>query len=103
MATSALAGLGAGFGRTVLGGQELLGKGLQKLGAESVGQFLERDAQMGRQNLLKELQQYKEANPFSAGSGQLVGEVGATLPVGGLLARGLSAIPAVGTKTTGYS
>jgi len=98
MATSALAGLGAGFGRTVLGGQELLGKGLQKLGAETVGQFLESNAQMGRQNLLKELQQYKEANPISAGGGQLVGEVGATLPVGGLLARGLSAIPTVGTK-----
>jgi hypothetical protein len=98
MATSALAGLGAGFGRTVLGGQELLGKGLQKLGAESVGQFLERDAQMGRQNLLKELQQYKEANPFTAAGGQLVGEVGATLPVGGLLAKGLSAIPAVGAR-----
>ena len=98
MATSALAGLGAGFGRTVLGGQELLGKGLQKLGAESAGQFLSRDAQMGRERLLKELQQYKEANPISAGGGQLVGEVGATLPVGGLLARGLSAIPAVGTR-----
>lgn len=98
MATSALAGLGAGFGRTVLGGQELLGKGLQKLGAESVGQFLSRDAQMGRERLSRELQQYKEANPISAGGGQLVGEVGATLPVGGLLAKGLSAIPAVGTK-----
>jgi hypothetical protein len=98
MATSALAGLGAGFGRTVLGGQELLGKGLQKLGAESVGQFLSRDAQMGRERLSRELQQYKEANPISAGGGQLVGEVGATLPVGGLLARGLSAIPTVGTK-----
>jgi hypothetical protein len=98
MATSALAGMGAGFGRTVLGGQELIGKGLQKLGAETVGQYLERDAQMGRQNLLKELQQYKEANPFSAGGGQLVGEIGATLPVGGLLAKGLSAIPVVGTR-----
>jgi hypothetical protein len=98
MATSALAGLGAGFGRTVLGGQELLGKGLQKLGAESAGQFLSRDAQMGRERLLKELQQYKEVNPISAGGGQLVGEIGATLPVGGLLARGLSAIPTVGTK-----
>ena len=38
---SALAGLGAGFGRTVLGGQELLGQGLQKLGAETVGQLIE--------------------------------------------------------------
>jgi len=95
---SALAGLGAGFGRTVLGGQELLGQGLKKLGAETIGQLLERDAQMGRQKLSQELEQYKQANPFSAAGGQLVGEVGATLPVGGLLAKGLSAVPALSTK-----
>lgn len=95
---SALAGLGAGFGRTVLGGQELLGQGLQKLGAETVGQLIERDAQMGRQKLAQELEQYKQANPISAAGGQLVGEVGATLPVGGLLAKGLSSVPVLSTK-----
>ena len=95
---SALAGLGAGFGRTVLGGQELLGQGLKKLGAETIGQLLERDAQMGRQKLSQELEQYKQANPFSAAGGQLIGEVGATLPVGGLLAKGLSAVPTLSTK-----
>lgn len=95
---SALAGLGAGFGRTVLGGQELLGQGLKKLGAETIGQLLERDAQMGRQKLSQELEQYKQANPFSVAGGQLVGEVGATLPVGGLLAKGLSAVPTLSTK-----
>jgi hypothetical protein len=96
--TSALAGLGAGFGRTVLGGQELIGKGLQKVGAETIGQMIERDAQMGRQKLAQELEQYKQANPFSAGGGQLVGEIGATLPVGGLLAKGLSAVPAISAR-----
>lgn len=96
--TSALAGLGAGFGRTVLGGQELIGKGLQKLGAETIGQAVERDAQMGREKLLQELDRYKQANPFSAGGGQLVGEIGATLPVGGLLAKGLSAVPAISSR-----
>jgi hypothetical protein len=95
---SALAGLGAGFGRTVLGGQELLGKGLQKVGAETIGQMIERDAQMGREKLSQELDRYKQANPFSAGSGQLVGEIGATLPVGGLLAKGLSAVPAISAR-----
>jgi hypothetical protein len=95
---SALAGLGAGFGRTVLGGQELIGKGLKKVGAETIGELIERDAQMGRQKLAEELEQYKQANPFSAGGGQLVGEIGATLPVGGLLAKGLSAVPALSTK-----
>jgi len=96
--TSALAGLGAGFGRTVLGGQELIGKGLQKVGAETIGQMIERDAQMGRQKLAQELERYKQANPFSAGGGQLVGEIGATLPVGGLLAKGLSAVPAISAR-----
>lgn len=96
--TSALAGIGAGFGRTVLGGQELIGKGLQKLGAETIGQAVERDAQMGREKLLQELDRYKQANPFSAGGGQLVGEVAATLPVGGLLAKGLSAVPAISAR-----
>lgn len=91
--TSALAGLGAGFGRTILGGQELIGKGFRKVGAETVGTMIEQDAQMGREKLLQELEIYKQANPFSAGGGQLVGEIGATLPVGGLLARGLTAIP----------
>jgi len=95
---SALAGLGAGFGRTVLGGQELLGKGLQKVGAETIGQMIERDAQMGREKLSQELERYKQANPFSAGGGQLVGEIGATLPVGGLLAKGLSAVPAISAR-----
>lgn len=95
---SALAGLGAGFGRTVLGGQELIGKGLQKLGAETIGQAVERDAQMGREKLLQELDRYKQANPFAAGGGQLAGEIGATLPVGGLLAKGLSAVPAISAR-----
>lgn len=96
--TSALAGIGAGFGRTVLGGQELIGKGLQKLGAETIGQAVERDAQMGREKLLQELDRYKQANPFSAGGGQLAGEIAATLPVGGLLAKGLSSVPAISAR-----
>jgi len=98
--TSVLAGLGAGFGRTVLGGQELIGKGLRKVGAETVGAMLEQDAQMGREKLLQELEAYKQANPFSAGGGQLIGEIGATLPVGGLLAKGLTAIPGATARAT---
>lgn len=90
---SVLAGLGAGFGRTVLGGQQLIGQGLEALGAEQVGKYLTEDAIKGRQKLLEELSPYAMKNPVSAGAGKMVGEIIPTLPVGGILAKGASAIP----------
>uniref|UniRef100_UPI000AC1704A transglycosylase SLT domain-containing protein n=1 Tax=Cupriavidus basilensis TaxID=68895 RepID=UPI000AC1704A len=44
------AGLGHGFGSIVLGGQQLIGKGLSALGAEKAGNWLVNDANAGLRN-----------------------------------------------------
>jgi hypothetical protein len=92
------AGLGAGVGNVALGAQNLVGMGLEKLGAQAAGQWLQRDATMGKEKLKGEVAPYKEANPMTAGGGELAGEIVSTLPVGGVLAKGLSMIPWVATK-----
>lgn len=92
------AGLGAGVGNVALGAQNLVGMGLEKLGAQSAGQWLQRDAAMGKEKLKGEVAPYKEANPMTAGGGELAGEIVSTLPVGGALAKGVSLIPGVAQK-----
>lgn len=89
------AGLGAGVGNVALGAQNLVGMGLEKLGAESAGRWLQENAAMGKRNIQAELQPYKEANPYTAGGGELAGEIVSTLPVGGALAKGVQAIPQI--------
>jgi hypothetical protein len=93
-----LAGLGTGVGNVALGGQNLLGIGLEKLGASRIGKFLQEDAETGKQKLQKELEPYKSVAPLRAGGGELVGEVVSTLPVGGGLAKGLTMIPGAAQK-----
>jgi hypothetical protein len=109
------AGLGKGFGSTVLGAQQLLGKGLQKVGdlvsdkpsitslvtgkdkrglLQSAGDWLVKDAEQGRAKLAAELAPYKDVSPIAAGGGELGGEIFATLPVGGVLAKGAQAVGA---------
>lgn len=92
------AGLGAGVGNVALGAQNLVGMGLEKLGATSAGQWLQRDATMGKEKLKGEVAPYKEANPMTAGGGELAGEIVSTLPVGGALAKGVSLIPGAAQK-----
>lgn len=93
-----LAGLGTGVGNIALGGQNLLGIGLEKLGASRIGKFLQEDAETGKQKLQKELEPYKAVAPLRAGGGELAGEIVSTLPVGGGLAKGLSMIPGAAQK-----
>lgn len=81
------AGLGKGFGTTVLNLQEYAGKGLKAIGADAAGGWLVSDAEKGKQKLASELAPYKEANPISTGAGELGGEVIATLPVGSVLGK----------------
>ncbi len=88
---SVAAGLGKGFGQTALGAQQLLGKGLRAIGADSAGGWLVEDAAAGRKRLDAELQPYKDAHPIAAGGGEFGGEMLATLPVGGALAAPLKA------------
>lgn len=92
------AGLGAGVGNVALGAQNLVGMGLEKLGATSAGQWLQRDATMGKEKLKGEVAPYKEANPMTAGGGELAGEIVSTLPAGGALAKGVSMIPGAAQK-----
>ncbi|MDT7514687.1 hypothetical protein [Rhodoferax mekongensis] len=127
VATSVAAGLGSGVGRAVLGVQRLLGQGIEKVGnlgsspsitdlivkpkgniVQRAGQWLIEDADTGRMKLADEVAPYKTANPMSAGAGELTGEVLATLPVGGVLAKGAQALGAAPTvvralQTTGMT
>jgi uncharacterized protein YoaH (UPF0181 family) len=92
------AGLGSGVGNVALGAQNLVGMGLEKLGAQSAGQWLQRDAATGKEKLKREVAPFKEANPMTAGGGELVGEIVGSLPVGGALAKGVSMIPGASAR-----
>jgi hypothetical protein len=128
------AGLGEGFGKTVLGAQSLYGKLVKELGSDDLagkamrilamgtpvgglvnaaaqpsaptitglvtgqqpqnllqrtGSWLVNDAAQGRAKNAGELQPFAEAHPTAAGAGQVGGEIIATLPVGGVIAKGL--------------
>ena len=103
-AIAPFAGAYTGVGNIVLGGQKLLGKGLTALGAKDTGQFLTEDA-IRRQELQKQfIQPYKDVAPGYAGTGEFAGEVFATLPVGGFLAKPIQAvgqaIPKIASVTT---
>jgi hypothetical protein len=103
-AIAPFAGAYTGVGNIVLGGQKLLGKGLTALGATDTGQFLTEDA-MRRQELQKQfIQPYKDVAPGYAGTGEFTGEVLATLPVSGAIAKPVQmlgqAIPKIASVTT---
>lgn len=92
------AGLGKGVGTVALGAQDLVGMGLEKLGANQAGKWLQTDAELGRRKLSSEVAPYKEANPMTTGGGELAGEIAATLPVGAGLASGLSKVAPSATR-----
>lgn len=82
--TSFAAGLGHGFGSTVLGAQQLLGHGLQALGANTAGDWLVSDANQGLKKIGGEYNPYSQAHPVAAGVGNIGGAVVATAPLGAL-------------------
>ncbi len=90
---SFLAGAGRGTGNTVLGIQQLVGKGVAEGGRRSGwdwmrrgGEWLVDDANQGVRNLEAENKPYREANPKSNFAGDLTGMVGSSvvLPTGKL-------------------
>lgn len=107
------AGLGHGFGSIVLGGQQLLGKGLEALGSigqqknltslvtgqqpqnmvQRAGQWLVNDANAGLRKIGGEFDPYGKANPISAATGDIAGAVAPSLMLGGggLLSKGAQA------------
>jgi hypothetical protein len=108
------AGLGSDFGKTVLTGQGYVGKSLQKLGdlvtpdrqsisglvkgqknrglIQSAGDWLVSDAEMGKRNIDAENAPYQAAHPIANGIGQVGGGVIATLPVGGVIGKGIQGL-----------
>lgn len=86
------AGLGKGFGQVVLNAQKYAGKGLDAIGADAAGQWLVNDANAGLKRIEGELAPYKEQSPTAAGAGEIGGNIVATLPVGGVLAKGVRAV-----------
>jgi hypothetical protein len=100
MLASLGAGLGHGFGSTMLGVQQLVGRGMQALGGigESpnltsiitgqqpmnvvgrAGQWLTQDAEHGIANLDQQYAPYSAAHPIVAGTGNVGGQIAGTLP-----------------------
>jgi hypothetical protein len=90
------AGLSKGVGNVMFGGQRLAGKGLKLLGAEETGQALIQDAARRQAEQEAFIAPYREAAPVRTGAGEFTGEVVSTLPVGGVIAKGVSKIPGAG-------
>ena len=102
-------GISKGIGDIMFGGQRLVGQGLQALGAQETGQALMQDA--ARRKAMEEanLAKYREVAPGAVPVGEFVGQTVATLPVGGLIGKGLQAVsPALAplaqsVRTGGFS
>lgn len=99
------AGVGKGVGDVALNAQRYLGKGINSVGdfftqgdgGNAAGNWLVQDAEQGLKKISGELAPYKEVSPIAAGGGELAGNIVATLPVGGVLGRGVSAVaPSLG-------
>jgi len=75
------AGLGHGFGSIMLGGQQLIGKGLSALGAEKAGNWLVNDANAGLRKIGGEFDPYQQTNPLTATAGDIGGSIVATAPL----------------------
>lgn len=70
------AALGHSFGRSVLGIQQLAGKGLQQFDAtKDAGDWLYNDATQGAKKLDAEMAPYEQANPKTAVAGEVTGAV----------------------------
>jgi hypothetical protein len=102
------AGFSKGVGDIMFGGQRLVGKGLEAVGAAETGRALMEDAARRQAEQEAFIAPYKQAAPTLTGAGELTGQVVGTLPVGGVIARGVGAIPgaaplAQSIRTGGFS
>jgi len=98
-----VAGFAQGVAGIGIGAEELLGRGLQAVGAETAGGRLRDFAAQGREGWDKAMVPFRAAAPTGTGMGKLAGEIAVTYPVGGFLAAPVKLagkiIPA-GTKIT---
>jgi hypothetical protein len=84
-------GIIKGGGNIMFGGQQLVGKGLQSVGATQAGQSLISDAQRRQAETQARVAPFKQEYPMSTGAGELGAEAAITAPIGGLIARPLAA------------
>lgn len=75
------AGVGRGVQQTALGAQQLLGHGLQAVGATTPGNWLVNDADKGLAQGSADVAPYSAAHPIATGAGQLTGGAAATAPL----------------------
>lgn len=113
------AGLGHGFGSTMLGAEQLLGRGIQALapttapevmpgdegaamlaGMRPLGNALANDAQRGIANTNAQYAPYAAAHPVAAGAGNIGGMVAATAPLA-VMTPGMGGMGFLGRATTG--
>ena len=105
---AAAEGIISGGGNVMFGGQQLVGQGLQAVGATQAGQALITDAQRRQAESQARVAPFKQEYPMSTGAGELGAEIIGTLPVGGAIAAPLRAIPAAAPlaqaiRTGGFS
>ena len=105
---AAAEGIISGGGNVMFGGQQLVGQGLQAVGATQAGQALITDAQRRQAESQAHVAPFKQEYPMSTGAGELGAEIIGTLPVGGAIAAPLRAIPAAAPlaqaiRTGGFS
>jgi len=96
-AAAPFAGFSKGVGNVMFGGQRLVGKGLETVGATDTGRALIEDAARRQAEQEAFIAPYKAVAPTATGAGEFGGEVFSTLPVGGVIAKGVSKIPGAGT------
>jgi hypothetical protein len=95
-AAAPFAGISKGVGNVMFGGQRLVGKGLEAVGATETGRALIEDAARRQAEQEAFIAPYKAVAPTATGAGEFTGEVVSTLPVGGVIAKGVSKIPGAG-------
>lgn len=101
-------GIISGGGNVMFGGQRLLGRGLEKLGATDTGRALAEDAMRRQAEAQARVAPFKQEFPISTGAGELGGEIVGTGPVGMAIAAPFRAIPAAAPlaqaiRTGGFS
>ena len=92
-AAAPFAGFSKGAGNIMFGGQRLVGKGLEMLGADQTGQALIQDAARRQAEQEAFIAPYKQVAPIGTGAGEFTGEIVSTLPVGGAIAKVVSKVP----------
>jgi len=89
---AAAEGIIKGGGNIMFGGQQLVGKGLQALGATDTGRALIEDAARRQAEAQARVAPFKQQYPVATGAGELGTEAILTAPLGGMIAKPVAAL-----------